>query len=157
RQKRCIASEALIVGKVGGLCSSRHVQAGRELAGEREITSPTAAEHSLAGAEQIVSRAETWLPIGGASGEAAHRYRRVAFSPQEAAILRRGATGAVLRVIENGIAEAKIVLPRSKVSDSQTDIQRQSLVHLPGILDESLKSVIRNIVDAIEIGFSIGV
>ena len=59
---------------------------------------------------------------------------------------------AVLRRNEDRVPESLVVGPRREMRHPQTEFQRQFWSDFPGILDKALIGVVRDVVDAIEVG-----
>src|SRR5205085_9578817 len=97
-----------------------------------------------------VRYAKSRLIEGRPRGESADRHGRVALVPEEPAVIGRLATGIEFRVVEDRIARAGIIRPRRKMGNAQTELERQPLGYLPGILQKSLERRISDIVYAVE-------
>src|ERR1035438_7165677 len=73
----------------------------------------------------------------GARRESAQRNTRIALVPFEPAVFNGGATGIVLRVVEDGKAGPGPVHPRLEVRQAYAEVHRQPLAHLPVVLHEA--------------------
>src|SRR6266498_3497231 len=89
------------------------------------IASPAAAQDRLALAADIVRQPDARLIKERPRREAAERHRRVALVPQEAAVLQRRASGAVLRIIENRVSESDAVYPGLEMRGAQAEFDGQ--------------------------------
>src|SRR5438094_239695 len=76
-----------------------------EIADVVVIAAPSAADHSLAAAGEIVRQSEARLIEQRARGKAANGHTRVTLVPQESAVVSRRAGRAVLGVVEHGHAK----------------------------------------------------
>src|SRR5437879_8918362 len=102
------------------------------------VPAPAAAKNRLAQSGDIERKAKTRLPEKSPAWETAQRDGWIALVPNKTAILQRCATGAVLRVVENRIAEAHAIDPRLEMGGAQSVLQRQPARNLPGILSKKL-------------------
>src|SRR5689334_7443107 len=97
------------------------------------VPAPTAANHGLAVAPDIVGQARSRLVKHRAGGKAAERYVRIARMPQESTVVRRQATRFVFRIIEDGKSVTHPVGPRLEVTEAHPELDRQVPPGFPGV------------------------
>src|SRR4051794_29734942 len=118
---------------------------------------PASPKYRAAFAEKVIGHSKPRLPEQRSHRESCYRNSRIAAVPVESTEGRSGCASciAVLRRIKDRVPEALTVGPRIEMGHAKPKLQSKFRVHLPGILNEALVGVIRDIVDPVEIRFLI--